>query len=164
MTALRELAILDTAPEELYDDVVALAAAICEMPIAMINFVDSDRQWGKALVGLTDSESSREASFCARTILRDDGVLVVPDTLADSEWAENPQVTGAPGLRFYAGAAITTDDGHALGSVCVADTRAPHQLEGAQDRGAPGPGPADRQPPQTPPADARALAPQRAPA
>lgn len=129
LAALRELAILDTAPEQLYDDVVALAAAICEMPIAIINFVDADRQWGKALVGLASSEAPRDASFCARTIQRPDGLMIVEDTHADSLWASNPQVTGDPGIRFYAGAAIITDDGHALGSVCVADTRGPRLLD-----------------------------------
>jgi diguanylate cyclase (GGDEF)-like protein len=129
LAALRELRILDTAPEAIYDDVVALAAEICGTPIAMINFVDGDRQWGKALIGLESSESTREASFCSRTIQQDGGVLIVPDTIADPVWADNPQVTGAPGLRFYAGAAIVTDEGYALGSVCVADDRMPRELD-----------------------------------
>ena len=132
LAALRELKILDTVPEQIYDDVVALAAEICDTPIAMINFVDSERQWGKALIGIESSVSTREASFCARAIEQESGVLVVPDTRADPAWADNPQVTGAPGLRFYAGAAIVTDEGHALGSVCVADDRAPRQLSPAQ--------------------------------
>jgi len=129
LSALLELEILDTAPEQLYDDVVALAAAICDMPIAIINFVDPDRQWGKALIWLTSSEAPRSASFCARTIQHPDGLMVVEDTHADPAWASNPQVIGNPGLRFYAGAAITTDEGLALGSVCVADNRAPRQLD-----------------------------------
>jgi diguanylate cyclase (GGDEF)-like protein len=129
LAALHELRILDTAPEEIYDDVVALAAEICEMPIAMINFVDGDRQWGKALIGLESSESTRDASFCSRTIQQDGGVLIVPDTTADRVWADNPHVTGSPGLRFYAGAAIVTDEGYALGSVCVADDRMPRELD-----------------------------------
>src|SRR6476659_2101361 len=102
LRSLRELDILDTAREQVYDDVVALAAAICGTPIALINFVDADRQWGKALVGLESSEAPREASFCARAIVGED-VLVVPDTRADPLWAGNAQVTGAPHLRFYAG-------------------------------------------------------------
>lgn len=129
LSALRELAILDTAPEQLYDDVVALAAAICDMPIAIINFVDANRQWGKALIGLASSEAPRSASFCARTIQHPDGLMVVEDTRADPAWASNPQVVGNPGLRFYAGAAIITDEGLALGSVCVADNRTPRQLD-----------------------------------
>jgi diguanylate cyclase (GGDEF)-like protein len=132
LATLHELEILDTAPEQIYDDVVALAAQICDMPIAIINFVDAERQWGKALVGLESSEAPREASFCARTIQQEQGVLVVPDTLADPLWSDNPQVTGDPGLRFYAGAAIVTDEGHALGSVCVADNRTPRRLDDGQ--------------------------------
>ena len=121
LAALRDLQILDTPAERLYDDVVQLAAAICRTPIALINLVDADRQWGKALVGLESSEAPREASFCARTIVADDGLLVVPNTLEDPAWATNAQVVGEPRLRFYAGAAIVDGDGHALGSVCVAD-------------------------------------------
>ena len=132
LATLHELRILDTAPEQIYDDVVALAAQICDMPIAIINFVDAERQWGKALVGLERSEAPRESSFCARTIQQDGGVLVVPDTRADPVWAANPQVTGAPGLKFYAGAAIVTDEGYALGSVCVADDRTPRRLDDGQ--------------------------------
>lgn len=127
LAALRELAILDTPREQLYDDVVALAAAICRTPIAIINLVDADRQWGKALVGLESSEAPRDASFCARTIVAADGMLVVPDTLGDAAWATNAQVLGDPHLRFYAGAAIF-HDGQAVGSLCVAD-RAPRELD-----------------------------------
>ena len=130
MASLRDLAILDTAPEQIFDDVVTLAAAICGTPIAAINFVDEDRQWGKALVGLDSSEAPREASFCARAIVQDD-VFVVPNTMADPEWAQNPMVTGDPGLRFYAGAPIVGDDGHAVGTVCVADHTA-RQLDAGQ--------------------------------
>jgi diguanylate cyclase (GGDEF)-like protein len=132
LATLYGLRILDTAPEQIYDDVVTLAAQICDVPIAIINFVDAERQWGKALVGLKSSEAPREASFCARTIQQVGGVLIVPDTHADPVWADNPQVTGAPGLKFYAGAAIATAEGHALGSVCVADDRMPRQLDGRQ--------------------------------
>ncbi len=128
LATLRELAILDTAPEQIYDDVVRLAATICDTPIAVINFIDQGRQWGKALVGLEDSEAPREVSFCARTIVQEDGLLVVADTRTDPQWSENPMVAGDPGLTFYAGAAIVTDDGQAVGSVCVADTRGPREL------------------------------------
>ena len=131
LAALRELDILDTAPEPAYDDIVKLAAAICRTPIAIINFIDEDRQWGKALVGLEDSEAPRDASFCARTILSEDGTMVVGDTLEDMLWVDNPMVTGDPNLRFYAGAAIVDEEGRALGSVCVAD-RLPRGLDDEQ--------------------------------
>ena len=130
LALLQELAILDTAPEPLYDDVAKLAAAICGTPIAIINFIDADRQWGKALVGMDDSEAPREASFCARTIVGEDGMLVVPDTLEDPAWQGNQMVVGDPNLRFYAGASIVADD-LALGTVCVAD-REPRELSDDQ--------------------------------
>jgi diguanylate cyclase (GGDEF)-like protein len=121
LAALRELAILDTPAEQIYDDVVALAAAICRTPMAIINFVDAGRQWGKALIGLESTEAPREVSFCSRAILDPDDLFVVPDTHADPEWADNPMVTGESDVRFYAGAPIVTSEGHALGTVCVAD-------------------------------------------
>src|SRR5687767_347654 len=123
MGALREVEILDTPPEQIYDDIVALASAICRTPIAVVNFIDEDRQWGKALVGLASSEAPRDASFCARTIVAEDGTFVVPDTAIDPDWSENAMVLGEPNLRFYAGAAIVVD-GNALGTVCVADREA----------------------------------------
>ena len=122
MASLRELAVLDTAPEQIYDDVVALASAICEAPIAVINFIDENRQWGKALVGLDSSEAAREDSFCARTIMQD-RVFVVPDTLADPAWAENPMVVGEGGLRFYAGAPIVGEDGPTPSAACASPIR-----------------------------------------
>jgi diguanylate cyclase (GGDEF)-like protein len=121
LAALRDLAILDTPAEAIYDDVVALAAAICHTPMAIINFVDADRQWGKALIGVESSDMPREQSMCSRAILNPDELFVVPDTHADPEWADNPMVTGASDVRFYAGAPIVTSEGNALGTVCVAD-------------------------------------------
>ncbi|WP_027007802.1 sensor domain-containing diguanylate cyclase [Conexibacter woesei] len=121
LEALRALAILDTDDEQLYDDVVKLASAICDAPVAIINFIDADRQWGKAIVGLDDSEAPREHSFCSRAILDPDALFVVPDTHADPEWVHNPMVTGDADVRFYAGAPIVTSEGHALGTVCIAD-------------------------------------------
>ena len=126
LAALRSLSIVDSPAESLYDDVVKLASAICGMPIAFISFIEEDRQWGKAVLGLDSIDASREASFCARTIMHE--VLVVPDTHRHPEFADNPFVVDDPGLRFYAGATIHSDDGHALGTVCVADRR-PHTLE-----------------------------------
>jgi diguanylate cyclase (GGDEF)-like protein len=121
LDALRALAILDTDDEQLYDDVVHLASALCHAPVAIINFIDADRQWGKAIIGLDGSEAPREHSFCSRAILDPDALFVVPDTHADPEWAHNPMVTGDADVRFYAGAPIVTSAGHALGTVCIAD-------------------------------------------
>jgi diguanylate cyclase (GGDEF)-like protein len=122
LKALRDLGILDTPPEPIYDDIVKIAAAICGTPIAAINFIDADRQWDKASVGGDSFEAPREVSFCARTILAENDMFVVPDTHADPEWVDNELVTGPAALRFYAGAAIRDQHGYGVGSLCVADT------------------------------------------
>lgn len=121
LATLQELEILDTPAEQIYDDVVTLAAVICDTPMAIINFIDAERQWGKALIGLASSEAAREHSFCARAILDPDALFVLRDTHVDPEWSDNPMVTGDADVRFYAGAPIVTSEGHALGTVCVAD-------------------------------------------
>ena len=108
-----------------------IAAQIAGTPMAIINLVDADRQWGKAMVGLDDTEAPREDSFCARTIEWDDEVMIVHDTHEDPRFADNPMVLGDPYLRFYAGAPITDRDGYRLGSVCVAD-RVPRDLNDGQ--------------------------------
>ncbi len=128
LAALYELSILDTAPEPLYDDIVSLAAAICGTEIAVINLIDRDRQWGKACFGLESSEAPREHSFCSRTIAQPDHLLIVPDALEHPEFAANPMVLDVPRLRFYAGVAVVSDEGHSFGALCVADS-APQQLD-----------------------------------
>ncbi len=122
--------ILDTLPERAYDDIVKLAAYICETPISLITFVDRDRQWFKAKQGLAASETPRSAAFCAHAIL-DSQVLVVPDARLDQRFADNPLVTGEPKIRFYAGAPLTVEAGCSLGTLCVID-REPRHLSDAQ--------------------------------
>lgn len=129
LDALRSFAILDTLPEQGYDDVTQLASYICGTPISMISFVDRDRQWFKSSVGLAASETLRAHSFCAHT-LESGQTLVVEDTRDDLRFADNPFVTGDPNIRFYAGAPIV-DGGHVLGTICVIDT-VPRSLSAAQ--------------------------------
>ena len=121
LAALRRYKILDTDPEQAFDDLALLASQICETPIALITLVDAERQWFKARVGTSVAETSRSVSFCSRAI-KQAGLFVVPDALADGEFRDNPLVTGDPHIRFYAGAPLVTHDGHALGTLCVVDS------------------------------------------
>lgn len=131
LAALRRYDILDTPREQRFDDIVEIASQVCGTPIAIVNLVDADRQWGKAMVGLDDSEAPREDSFCARTIEWHEDVMEVPDTHEDPRFRDNPMVLGDPHLRFYAGAQIVDREGYGIGSVCVAD-RVPRTLTDAQ--------------------------------
>lgn len=121
LDALRRHRVLDTPPERAFDDLTALAAQLCGAPMALVSMIDADRQWNKSRFGIDVCVSARETSFCAHTIRRAE-LLVVPDTTADARFATNPFVTGEPGIRFYAGAPLTTPDGHTLGALCVLDT------------------------------------------
>src|SRR5258708_485607 len=127
LEALRRYHILDTPPEEAFDDLVKLAAQLCRTPIALISLVDERRQWFKARVGLTVNETPRDQSFCAHSLDGNGELLIIPDTQADARFQNNPLVLGTPDIRFYAGAPIITTDGHILGSICVID-RTPREI------------------------------------
>ncbi len=118
---LREYEILDTLPEQAYDDVTALAAFICQTPIALISLVDADRQWFKANHGLEGKVGSpRAEAFCAHAIV-DTRALVIRDATLDDRFHDNPSVTGDPHIRFYAGVPLVAPTGEALGTLCVID-------------------------------------------
>lgn len=121
LAALHAYGILDTGKESAFEDITRIASLVCGTPIAVVNLIDGERQWFKSEVGLGVRETPLATSICAHAILEHD-MLVVPDTTLDRRFAENPLVTGDPGLRFYAGALLKTPDGLAIGTVCVLDT------------------------------------------
>jgi GAF domain-containing protein len=127
LAALHKLDILDTPPEERFDRLTRLAAAVFEVPIALITLVDRDRQWFKSRYGLELLETQRDLSFCAHALLGDD-VMVVPDTRLDGRFADNPVVTAEPHVRFYAGYPVRDAAGLCLGTLCLIDTR-PRELD-----------------------------------
>ncbi len=128
LDALGVYQIMDTPAEQAYDDVVKLAAAICDVPIALVSLLDTERQWFKAKVGLDASQTPIQDAFCAHTITSDEDVMEVRDALEDPRFAHNALVTGEPGIRFYAGAPLVTPSGAKLGTVCVID-RVPRTLD-----------------------------------
>jgi GAF domain-containing protein len=130
LEALRQYKILDTPAEHSYDDITSLAAYICDVPIALISLVDSDRQWFKSKVGIEAQETSRDVSFCAHAILSP-ATLIVNDATGDKRFADNSLVTGEPGIRFYAGVPLISPGDQPLGTLCVID-RKPRTLNDCQ--------------------------------
>ncbi len=130
---LRELFVLDSAPEPLFDRLARQAAALCGAPIALLSLVDEERQWFKANVGLAGvQQTPRDQAFCAWTITGD-AIFEVTDAAADPRFADNPLVTGAPNIRWYAGAPLRLEGGARVGSLCVID-RQPRRLSADQTR------------------------------
>jgi GAF domain-containing protein len=130
IAALNGYAILDSEPEEAFDDLVLLAAHICRTPMAMLSLVDDHRQWFKSKVGVKVQETPKDISICAHAIEQHD-LYIIPDTCKDPQFRENPLVVGEPRIRFYAGAPLVNEDGFALGTLCVVD-REPRQLDDEQ--------------------------------
>jgi GAF domain-containing protein len=130
LAALREYQILDTTAEQTYDDITALAAYLCNVPIAVISLVDESRQWFKSKLGLNEQETPRDVAFCAHAILQSEP-LIVRDALKDSRFADSALVTRAPYIRFYAGFPLASPEGFALGTLCAID-RKPRQLSAEQ--------------------------------
>lgn len=126
LARLRDTGLLDSAPEVAFDRLTDLAAHLFEVPTALVSLVDSDRQWFKARTGCDLTETSRDVAFCAHAVAARE-LLVVPDAASDPRFADNPLVIGPPGIRFYAGAPLITEDGHALGTLCLIDV-VPRQI------------------------------------
>jgi two-component system NtrC family sensor kinase len=126
VAALQKYEILDTDPEQSFDDLTLLASFICKTPIALISLVDENRQWFKARIGVEVSETRRDIAFCS-TAIQQSEIFVVPDALEDVRFRNNPLVISEPHIRFYAGAPLINEEGYALGTLCVVD-RTPREL------------------------------------
>ncbi len=124
---LKSYQILDTPPEKILDEIAKIASLVCDVPISLITFLDEDRQWFKAKIGLEVPQTKKEDSFCQHALQEPKEVLIVNDSLTDDRFANSPLVTGSPYIRFYAGAPLETPDGNVLGTLCVID-RKPREI------------------------------------
>jgi GAF domain-containing protein len=127
VAALDRYAILDSEPEEAFDDLVILAAQVCRTPMAMLSLLDDHRQWFKSKVGVQIRETPKDVSICAHAIKQND-LFIVGDTQLDPRFRESPLVVGEPHIRFYAGEPLVNEEGYALGTLCVVD-REPRVLD-----------------------------------
>jgi GAF domain-containing protein len=132
LAVLWQYDVLDTVPEQVFDDLADLAASICEAPVVLITLVDEKRQWFKSKTGISVKETSRDVSFCGHAIMQHE-LFIVPDATKDDRFADNPLVTSNPKIRFYAGAPLITPDGYPLGTLCVID-KVPRTLRPDQKR------------------------------
>ncbi|TAF07086.1 MAG: GAF domain-containing protein [Nostocales cyanobacterium] len=119
LEALYQYDIIDTEPEQDFDDLASLAALLCDTPIALISLIDSNRQWFKAKVGLDCQEMPLDGGFC-QTCLQQGDVLIIPDTLADQRFSTANVVISAPHIRFYAGLPLVVSGQQIIGTLCIA--------------------------------------------
>ena len=121
LASLESYSILDTLPEEEYDNLTAIAAEICGTPISLVSLLDNKRQWFKSHHGIDASETPKEYAFCAHAINSEEDILIVQDSRTDERFHDNPLVTGDPRVIFYAGIPLSTENGLPLGTLCVID-------------------------------------------
>ena len=114
--------LLDTPPEERFDQLTRCATLIFHVPISTLTIIDANREWFKSCQGLLKTENDRAVSFCAHALVENE-ILVIPDTLKDERFADNPMVVGSPYIRFYAGVPVMAADGQRIGVFCIKDTK-----------------------------------------
>jgi hypothetical protein len=129
--ALDRYRVVDSLPESAYDDIVRVAAAVCDTPVALVSLIDRDRQWFKARIGIDDSQTPRDVAVCDTAIRTPNEFMEVKDLSQDARFADFPSVAGDFSARFYAGAPLLTPEGAPIGTVCVVDHE-PRQLTAAQ--------------------------------
>ncbi len=132
LKALHNYYILDSLSEVAFDRITEIASIICNVPISLITLIDEDRQWIKSAIGIDSTETARDQSFCAYTIMGSE-IFEIDDTTTDDRFKNNPMVTGDAHIRFYAGYPLIDEQGYALGSLCVVD-RKPNILKAEQKR------------------------------
>jgi len=120
LDALYRMELLDTPREEAFDRITRLAKSVLETPIVLVSLIDKNRQWFKSNQGMDASQSPRDVAFCDHTIRKPEP-MVVENALEDTRFADNPFVTGKPGIRFYAGVPLRTREGHNIGTLCAID-------------------------------------------
>tara|TARA_R100000935_G_scaffold37237_1_gene58303 strand:- start:374 stop:1582 length:1209 start_codon:yes stop_codon:yes gene_type:complete len=131
LASLDELQILNSNAEPSYDNIAQLASFICDVPVSLITLMAEDKQWFKAKIGTELCENDRNISFCSHAILTPDDLMEVKDTLLDPRFKDNPMVSSNTNIRFYAGMSIKSNNGEAIGTLCVLDTT-PHSLNDKQ--------------------------------
>lgn len=131
LEALYRYELLNTFPEKAYDDIISIAASICDVPISLISLIDEKRCWFKAKIGLEQQEAPRQTAYAAHAINQPSQIMVVEDTLADERFSDSPLVLQKPPMRFYTGIPLITPDGFAIGTLCVID-KVPRKLKESQ--------------------------------
>ncbi|HYD10317.1 MAG TPA: GAF domain-containing protein, partial [Acidimicrobiales bacterium] len=121
LAVLRGLGILDTPPEARFDRITRVAAALFDVPVALVGLIDSDRQWYKSCIGIDAAETDRSVTFCAHAITRDEP-LIIEDTHRDVFFHDHPMVTDGLRVRFYAGVALRPFEDMPIGTLCIVDT------------------------------------------